>query len=167
MYGLVWKIFWSWWQVINYLRAEYDLVLPVKITTNICIALHLHFTCANLCSRCFTHVLCWFTQLCLTLCDPTDSSPPGSSVHRDSPGKNTGMGCHALLQGIFPTQGLNPGLPHCRQIAYHLSHQGSILFLLTHLTLQPYIVDIIIIFIILQIMKLKQKMLTNMNVLCE
>ena len=41
------------------------------------------------------------------------------------PGKNTGMGCHALLQGIFPTQGSNPGLPHCRQILYHLSHQGS------------------------------------------
>ena len=43
----------------------------------------------------------------------------------ESPGKNTGVGCHALLQGIFPTQGLNPGLPHCRGILYHLSHQGS------------------------------------------
>ena len=52
-------------------------------------------------------------------------SLPGSLVHRDSPGKNTGVGCHALLQGIFPTQGLNPGLPHCRRILYHLSHQGS------------------------------------------
>ena len=39
--------------------------------------------------------------------------------------KNTGVGCHALLQGIFPTQGLNPSLWHCRQILYHLSHQGS------------------------------------------
>ena len=37
----------------------------------------------------------------------------------DSPGKNTGMGCHSLLQGIFPTQGLNLGLLHCRQILYH------------------------------------------------
>ena len=54
-------------------------------------------------------------------------TPPGSSVHRDSPGKNTGVGCHALLQGISPTQRLNPGLPHCRQILYHLSHQGSLL----------------------------------------
>ena len=43
----------------------------------------------------------------------------------DSPGKNTGVGCHALLHGIFPTQGSNPGLPHCRQILYCLSHQGS------------------------------------------
>ena len=44
---------------------------------------------------------------------------------RDSPGKNTGVGCCALLQGIFPTQELNPGLLHYRQILYHLSHQGS------------------------------------------
>ena len=41
------------------------------------------------------------------------------------PGKNTGVGCYFLLQGIFPTQGLNPGLLHCRQMLYHLSHQGS------------------------------------------
>ena len=60
-----------------------------------------------------------------TFCDPMDCSPPGFSVHGDSPGKNTGVGCHALLQGIFPTQGSNPGLPHCRRILYRLNHQGS------------------------------------------
>ena len=49
-------------------------------------------------------------QSCLTLCNPMDCSPPGSSVHEDSPGKNTGVGCHALLQGIFLTQGSNPHL---------------------------------------------------------
>ena len=43
----------------------------------------------------------------------------------NSPGKNTGVGSHSLLQRIFPTQGLNPVLPHCRQILQHLSHQGS------------------------------------------
>ena len=43
----------------------------------------------------------------------------------DSPGKNTRVGCHFLLQGIFLTQGSNPGLPHFRQILYHLGHQGS------------------------------------------
>ena len=42
----------------------------------------------------------------------------------DFPGKSTGVGCHLLLQGIFLTQGLNPGLPHCRQTLYRLSHQG-------------------------------------------
>ena len=41
---------------------------------------------------------------CLTLCDPMNCSPPGSSVHGDSPGKNTRVGSHSLLQGIFPTQ---------------------------------------------------------------
>ena len=49
-------------------------------------------------------------QLCLILCDPMDSSQPGSSVLGDSPGKNAGVGHHFLLQGIFPTQGLNPRL---------------------------------------------------------
>ena len=43
----------------------------------------------------------------------------------NSPGKNTGVGCHSLLQRIFPAQGLNLGLLSCRQILYHLSHQGS------------------------------------------
>ena len=46
-------------------------------------------------------------QLCLTLCDPMDCSPPGSLRQWDSPGKNTAVGCHFLLQGIFPTQGSN------------------------------------------------------------
>ena len=48
-----------------------------------------------------------------------DCSPPGSSVHGDSPDKNTGVGCHSLLQGIFLTQRSNPGLLHCRKILYH------------------------------------------------
>ena len=43
----------------------------------------------------------------------------------DSPGKNTGVGCHSLLQGIFPTRGANMRLPYCRQILSGLSHQGS------------------------------------------
>ena len=70
-------------------------------------------------------MLCLVTQSCLTLCNSVDCSPAGSSVHGDSPGKNTWVGGHALLQGVFPTQGLNPGLPHCRQILDHLSHPGS------------------------------------------
>ena len=114
-------------------------------------------------------LLCLVAQSCLTFCNPTDCSQPGSSVHGDSPGKNTGVGCHALfqvppgkpqimtyvkvkivqpcptlcdvhgilqarilvcaacslLQGIFPTPGLNPGLPHCGRVLSQLSHQGS------------------------------------------
>ena len=70
-------------------------------------------------------MLCLVAQSCLTLCNPMDCSPPGSSVHGDSPGQDTRVGSHAFLQGIFPTQGLNPGLLYCRQILYLLSHQGS------------------------------------------
>ena len=51
---------------------------------------------------------------------PTRLLPPWDSL-----GKSTGVGCHFLLQGIFPTQGSNPGLPHCRQTPCPLSHQGS------------------------------------------
>ena len=74
---------------------------------------HLSARCQNWMS---CAVLCLVAQLCPTLCNPTGYSLPGSSVHGDSPGENTGVGCHALLQGVFPPQGSNPGLPHCRQI---------------------------------------------------
>ena len=70
-------------------------------------------------------VLCLSAQSCLTICNPMDCSPPGSSVYGDSPGKSTGVGYHTLLQGIFPTQWPNSGLPRYRQILYPLSHQGS------------------------------------------
>ena len=53
--------------------------------------------------------VCLVAQLCLTLCDPMGSSLPDSSVHGDSPGKNTGVSFHALLQGIFP--GIKPMSP--------------------------------------------------------
>ena len=64
-------------------------------------------------------------QLCLTLWDTRDCSMPGSSVLGDSTGQSTGVGSSSLLQGIFPTQGSNPTLLHCRQILYQLSHKGS------------------------------------------
>ena len=63
-------------------------------------------------------------QSCLNLWDPMDCSPPGFSVHEISR-KNTGVGCHSLLQGILLPQESNPGLLHCRQILYCLSYQGS------------------------------------------
>ena len=64
----------------------------------------------------YAAVQCLVIQSYVTFCDPMDCSPPGCSVLGDSLGKSNGVGYHALLQGIFPTQGLNPGLPHCRQI---------------------------------------------------
>ena len=75
-------------------------------------------------------------QSCPTLCSPMDCSPPGSSVHgifqarvlewAFPSSKNTVVDGCSLLQGIFPTQEWNPGLPYCRQILYSLSHQGSL-----------------------------------------
>ena len=73
----------------------------------------------------YQNVLCLVAQLCPILSDPLDCSPPGSSVHRDFPGKNIGVSCHTCLQGIFLTQGWNPGLLCCRQILYPLSYPGS------------------------------------------
>ena len=63
-------------------------------------------------------------QSCPTLCHPMDCSLPGFSAW-DFPGKSTGVGRHFLLQGIFLTQGSNPGLLHCRQTLYPLSHLYS------------------------------------------
>ena len=65
------------------------------------------------------------SQSCLTLWDLLDCSLPGLLCPWNSPGQNIGMGSHTLLQRIFPSQGLNPGLPHYRRILYHLSHQES------------------------------------------
>ena len=64
-------------------------------------------------------------QSCPTLWDPHGLQPATLLCPWDSPGKNTGVGCHALLQGIFPTQGSNPGLQHHRQILYSLSYPGN------------------------------------------
>jgi len=58
-------------------------------------------------------------QSCPTLCNPMDCSPPGCSVHGIFPGKNTGVDCHFLLQGTFPTQGLNPCLLHWQADSLH------------------------------------------------
>ena len=66
---------------------------------------------------CFSRV--W---LCVTPWTAAHQAP----LSMDSPGKNTGVGSLFLPQGIFPTQGSNPGLPHCRRILYQLSHQGSL-----------------------------------------
>ena len=69
-----------------------------------------------------SHVWMWevkVAQSCLTLCDPMDCSPWNSL------GQNTGVGTLSLLQGIFPTQGVNSGFPHYGQILYQLSHKEA------------------------------------------
>ena len=71
-------------------------------------------------------------NLCVCACSVMSESsrphrlqPTRFLCPQDSPGKNTGVGCHFLLQGIFPTQESNPGLLYCRQMIYSLSHQGG------------------------------------------
>ena len=72
-----------------------------------------HLCCCNKMSQIGWLMHGYFVlESCLTLCGPIDCSPPGSSVYGDSPGKNTGVVCHALFQGIFPTQGWNQCLLH-------------------------------------------------------
>ena len=63
----------------------------------------MHFSCTGYQAFC----VCLVAQSCLTLCNPMDCSPPGSFVHGDSPGKNTGVGCHVLL----PNPGIEPRSP--------------------------------------------------------
>ena len=74
--------------------------------------IHLFFSCCI--SRCVSH-----SGMSNSL------RPHGLYSPWNSPGQNTGVGSLSLLQGIFPAQGSNPGLPHCRQILYQLSHKGS------------------------------------------
>ena len=98
------------------------------------IQVHIHI-CFWLCVQ-FT----WVSQSCPTLCDPMNRSTPGLPVHHQLPEftqtwfiesvmpSSHLILCHPLLllQRIFPTQGSNPGLPHCKQILYQLSHKGSL-----------------------------------------
>ena len=67
-------------------------------------------------------------QLHMTLCNPHGLQHARLLSPRDSPGKNTRVGCHSLHQGIFLIQGSNLGLLHCRQLLYRLSHLGNLVF---------------------------------------
>ena len=74
--------------------------------------------CACVCAK--------LLQLCLTLCNPMDPKVAlQAPLSMGFPSKNTGVGCHFLLQGIVPTQGLDPGRLHCRQTRYQRSFKGS------------------------------------------
>ena len=72
-----------------------------------------------------TMLKCLVAQSCPALCDPIDHSPQATLSMGILQARITGVGCQALLQGLFPAQGSNPGLQHCRWILYHLSHGGS------------------------------------------
>ena len=94
----------------------------------------LQIICAFFLCNMPTHVLyilpelhCPYLKVILKSCSVMSDSLRHHGLYSpgDSPGQNTGVGSLSLLQGIFPTWGLNPSLPHCRQILYQLSHKGS------------------------------------------
>ena len=112
------------------------------VTGNICKACLLGQSVNPLWSRLVTPIpgctyACAQSLLCLTLCDPMDCSLLGSSVW-NFPGKHTGVGCHVLLHGIFPTQGSNPCLLHWQVVSLPLSHLGSPWVLLGRLLKNTY-----------------------------
>ena len=86
-------------------------------------------------------VPCLVAQSCLPLCKPTDCSPPGSSVHGILQARMLEWVAMPSCRGLFPTQGSNPGLPHCRRILYHLSHQESPTQLLERINDSPRYID--------------------------
>ena len=92
------------------------------------------FTCTRTsleCSRMLTSSICWgFSSVSVSRSVASDSfRPHGLYNPRNSPGETIGVGSLSLLQGIFPTQGSNPGLLHCRRILYQLSHKGSPIYI--------------------------------------
>ena len=86
-------------------------------------------------------VPCLVAQSCLPLCKPTDCSPPGSSIHGILQARILEWVAMPSCRGLFPTQGSNPGLPHCRWILYHLSHQESPTQLLKRINDSPRYTD--------------------------
>ena len=105
--------------VINIILSSIVFVIlcatPVSLTQNVFFAnsqMYVDVLLSVCVLSCFSHVLLFVTLWTVAARLPCPW---------DSPGKNSGVGCHALLQGIFPTQGSKPGLPHCRWILYHLN----------------------------------------------
>ena len=82
---------------------------------------HVHLR--RICSLQILDVMLYVSGSCSVVSDSL--WPDGLYSPWNSPGQNTGVGSLSLLQGIFPNQGSKPGLPHCRQILYQLSHKGN------------------------------------------
>ena len=95
---------------------------------NLCLESWVTFFLSLICPFLSMYVPAKLLQSCPTLCISMDYSLPGASIHGNSPGKITGVGCHFLLRGIFPAQGLNPCLLcllHWQAVLYHQHHLGS------------------------------------------
>ena len=112
---------WIWsrlWTLCIFIEASYHFVMVIISLSMGMEREKLKFGGCLVAKSCQTLVTKWIEALFCPL---------------DSPGKNIVMGCHFLLQGIFLTQGSKPGLLHCRQILYQLSHQGRLPFIFIHI----------------------------------
>ena len=110
----------TWWFAI---RSMHLVFIPVSATK---LLKHLEFP------KWWEHKGVWKWKSCPALCDPMNYTSPWNSL-----GQNTGVSSLSFLQGIFPTQGLNPGLPHCRRIFYQLSQKGSPTLTMPNVGLEP------------------------------
>ena len=99
-----------------------------------CFPLLLLVACTRVhaCTHTHTHTHAQLLQSCPTLCKSMDYSLPGSSVHGDSPDKNTGVGCHFLLQGDLPNPGIELAFPALQAESLPLNHQGRYTHTHTH-----------------------------------
>ena len=129
------KMFTSCLKQISVLRMQtsYFLIFSLQPSVNcsyLCLTYYLSICISLFLSLSLSlslHLISYFKEVSekwkflssVRICDPMDCSP------WSSPSQNTGVGSLSLLQGIFPTQGSNPGFPHCRWILYQLSHKGS------------------------------------------
>ena len=117
----------KWDIAINKLKislSNVNIILPKQLTGDNRLG-HLHTSVQNGTAFCrLKYKVCVSCSVMSNFCNPVDSAQR-LLCPWDSPGKNTGVGSHFLLRRIFPTQGLNPGLLHCRCILSHLNYQGS------------------------------------------
>ena len=97
-----------------------------------CFPLLLLVACTRVHACTHTHTHAQLLQSCPTLCKSMDYSLPGSSVHGDSPDKNTGVGCHFLLQGDLPNPGIELAFPALQAESLPLNHQGRYTHTHTH-----------------------------------
>ena len=114
----------SWFQKTKNLKM--DIFIPkffiYHIQMCVCVS---EWVSECVCARVFVYMQALSLFSCVQLLATLWTAAHQAPLSRNSPGKNTGVGCHVLLQGIFPTQGSNPHLLHCRQILYPLSHLES------------------------------------------
>ena len=96
----------AWWASIH--KVANSSTQLKWLSMRVCVHIHLTIIYMHMLS------LCWVAQLCLALCSPLDSSPPGSSVLGDSPGTNTAVGCYLPFSspGDLPNLGIELSLPH-------------------------------------------------------